>query len=108
MAYSELFKLLPALALTIGLFVAMVLLLRKLQPGGTGGALINVLAARSLGGKEKIWLLAVGEQQLLVGSSPGKVVCLHVLDKPLDVPVTPTAAPLFANVLQQFQKGAGQ
>lgn len=108
MPYSELLKLLLGLGLTLGLFVGFALLLKKLQAGtGTGPGLIRVLAAQPLGGKDKLWLVAVGEQQLLLGSSPGQVSCLHVLATPLTAPAN-QAAPLFAAVLQHFSRGEAQ
>ena len=42
----------------------------------------------SLGGKERIVLVQVGEQQLLVGVAPGSLRTLHVLDQPLEGAMT--------------------
>ena len=48
----------------------------------------RVLAAQPLGAKEKVVLLQVGEQQVVVGISPGGMNTLLVPEKPV-APVTP-------------------
>jgi flagellar biosynthetic protein FliO len=79
-AIGELVKLVFALGVTIGLFYALALFMKRLQVGtGKGGSLITVLAALPLGGKEKIWVLDVAGEKLVVGTTPGSVNCLHVL-----------------------------
>ena len=45
---------------------------------------MRVIAGVSVGTRERVVLLQVGEQQLLVGVAPGRVQTLHVLDKPLE------------------------
>jgi flagellar biosynthetic protein FliO len=81
-AIGELIKLVFALGLTIGLFYALALFMKRMQVGtGKSGTLITVLAALPLGGKEKIWVLDIAGEKLVVGTSPGNVNCLHVLSK---------------------------
>ncbi|WP_254432022.1 flagellar biosynthetic protein FliO [Aquisalimonas sp. 2447] len=45
---------------------------------------LRVIGGVSVGTRERVVLVQVGEQQLLVGVAPGRVQTLHVLDKPLD------------------------
>ena len=45
---------------------------------------LRVIGGVSVGTRERVVLLQVGEQQLLVGVAPGRVQTLHVLDEPLD------------------------
>jgi flagellar biogenesis protein FliO len=79
-AFGELVKLVFALGVTIGLFYALALFMKRMQVGtGKNGTLITVLAAQPLGGKEKIWVLDIAGEKLVVGTSPGTVNCLHVL-----------------------------
>lgn len=54
----------------------------------SGGAsdLINVVATRSLGPKERLMVVEVAGQQLLVGMTTAGVQTLHVLEKPVQVP----------------------
>jgi flagellar protein FliO/FliZ len=53
---------------------------------GASGSL-RILGGLSMGPRERVVLLQVGEKQLLLGVAPGRVSTLHVLDKP--VPVAP-------------------
>jgi len=48
---------------------------------GSMGSNFRVVSAISLGGKEKAVILKVGDEQILVGVSPGYVRKLHVLNK---------------------------
>lgn len=50
----------------------------------SGQGNLKILATLNLGQKEKISLIEVGEQQLLVGITATQINTLHVLDKPLD------------------------
>jgi flagellar protein FliO/FliZ len=115
-ALGELVKLVFALGITIGLFYALALFMKRMQVGtGKSGTLITVLAAMPLGGKEKIWVLDIAGEKLVVGTSPGNVNCLHVLKDPAAADVlveqaqaaanaTPLAAG-FAELLQNFRGG---
>lgn len=79
-AIAELVKLVVALGVTIGLFYALALFMKRMQVGtGKSGSLITVLAALPLGGKEKIWVVEVAGEKLVIGTTPGNVNCLHVL-----------------------------
>ena len=44
---------------------------------------IKIISAMSMGARERILLLQVGEEQILIGVAPGKINKLHVLDKPV-------------------------
>ena len=50
---------------------------------------LRVLGGLSMGPRERVVLVQVGDKQLLLGVAPGRVSTLHVLDKPLAL-VTPT------------------
>lgn len=79
-AYADLLKLLLALGLTIALFLVLVVAMKKMQLGaGRANQLITVLAALPLGGKEKIWLLEIDGERIVVGSGQGGVNRIHVL-----------------------------
>lgn len=51
----------------------------------SGGAsdVINVVATRALGPKERLMVVEVADQQLLIGMTAAGVQTLHVLDKPV-------------------------
>lgn len=79
------------------------LLLRKFDltaPRAEGP--IRVLHTVSLGGKEQLILVEVGEEQILVGRSPGQVAAIHMLEKPVSgVTGTGHASPA-ANLLSRM------
>ncbi len=50
---------------------------------GVHGAL-RILGGVSMGTRERIVLLQVGKQQLLVGVAPGRIQTLHVLEEPIE------------------------
>ena len=81
-AFAELLKLIVALGVTIGLFYALALFMKRLQVGtGKGGSLITVLAALPLGNKEKLWVVEVAGERLVIGTAAGSVNCLHILTR---------------------------
>lgn len=45
---------------------------------------LSIVGGLSLGNRERIVLLQVGEEQVLLGVTPGRLETLHVLEKPLD------------------------
>ncbi|MBL4712173.1 MAG: flagellar biosynthetic protein FliO [Gammaproteobacteria bacterium] len=50
----------------------------------SSGSLMTVLGGLSMGSREKVVLLQVGTQQLLIGVAPGRINTLHVLDTPVE------------------------
>ncbi|MGI9248395.1 MAG: flagellar biosynthetic protein FliO [Woeseiaceae bacterium] len=53
--------------------------------GGGNADVINVVATRALGPKERLLVVEVADQQLLVGMTATGVQTLHVFDKPVCV-----------------------
>ena len=82
--------------------------------GGVQGQM-KIVGGLSLGTRERVVLLQVGDQQLVLGVAPGQIRTLHVLDQPLsedaDNPGAPAAdeaaAPSFAMRLQSVLKSRG-
>ncbi|MFP4161781.1 MAG: flagellar biosynthetic protein FliO [Ectothiorhodospira sp.] len=77
------------LVLGLGVVVVAILVLGFLlrRMGGVGGPLsgqFRVLGSVSLGSRERMVLVQVGEQQLVLGVAPGQVRTLHVLERPLE------------------------
>ena len=96
----------------IGLVVVLILvfaiawLLRRV--GGvslTGGGALKVISGMSMGARERVVLLQVGEEQLLLGVSPGRVQTLHVLEKPIEVEQSAISTSMFADKLAEVIKG---
>ena len=95
-------QMLVSLALVVALIGGLFVLLRRFQvrTGSAGG--IRALAALSVGTRERVVLLEVAGQQLLVGVAPGRVQTLLVLGERASPSAEPFAARLDAAL------GAGQ
>lgn len=79
-----LLKLIIGLLLVLGLIFLFAWAARKMRlaPGSDDG-MIRVLSAISVGQRDRIALIQVGEEQILVGLSPGRMQTLHTLKEPL-------------------------
>jgi flagellar protein FliO/FliZ len=62
---------------------------------------IEILAVRSLGTREKLMLIQVGDEQLLIGVSPAGLRTLHALQQPLQIPTPEKAGVDFASLLRK-------
>ena len=104
------------LKLTLGL-VAIVLLIfvlawlmKKMQlTQFSQNGLIQIVSAISVGHRDRIALIQVGEEQVLVGLTPGRIHTLHTLKSRVDI--TPSSvsggasfSDKFKQVLQQEKK----
>lgn len=79
---NNLLKLLLSLALIIAMILALAWYARRLQgftAGGQDGAL-KILAATPVGAKERVVLLKVEREKILLGVTPGQVVLLARLN----------------------------
>jgi flagellar protein FliO/FliZ len=79
-----------SLAASMLIVVAVIVLLgwlysRSRLVGGGANDVINVVASRALGTKERLLIVEVAEQQLLIGMTSSGVQTLHVFDKPVKV-----------------------
>ncbi len=52
--------------------------------GQARGRAIQVLSALPVGGRERVLLVRVGDEQVLIGVAPGRVQALHVLERPVE------------------------
>ncbi len=98
-----LLKLTGGLVLVVLVIVALAWLVKKLnlaQQSGQG--LIRVVAGLSLGTRDRIVLLQVGEEQILVGLSPGRIEKLHTLAHPLEAPDGPAVSASFSERLNRL------
>jgi len=66
---------------------------------------LNVIASLSLGAKERIIVVQVGEQQLVLGVCPQQISLLKNLEKPLDIQEGRPLA-LSGNVLSFLQRNS--
>ena len=95
------------LALVLVLIFGMAWLVRRMgsfQQLGQGA--LRVIGGLSVGQRERIVLVQVGETQLLIGLAQGQIRTLHVLDKPVAANMAQTAhGTSFAERLQSVMKG---
>ncbi|WP_129644851.1 flagellar biosynthetic protein FliO [Peristeroidobacter agariperforans] len=83
-----------SLLLVLGIVFAAAWITRRLRGFGKfGNGALHVVTEIAVGAKERVVLVQVGKQQLLVGVAPGRVSTLYVLDEPVtpQTPGTPVA-----------------
>jgi len=91
----------------IGLILAVSWALRRLKVAGPRGrGDITVVDELTLGPRERIVLVRIGDAQVLVGIGPGSIVGLTPLAAPL-VLRTPAAVLPFAERLRELMKRPG-
>ena len=64
--------------------------------------LLRIVAGLNLGTRDRIVLLQVGEEQILLGLSPGRIEKIHLLAIPLDCDSDEPGTPAFAQKLNQL------
>jgi flagellar protein FliO/FliZ len=73
------------LLVVVGMILALAWMLRRMNriQGGVQGRM-RILAGLPLGSRERVVLVQVGDEQILLGVAPGRVSRLHVLEHPLE------------------------
>ncbi|WP_343043897.1 flagellar biosynthetic protein FliO [Marichromatium bheemlicum] len=96
-------QLLGALVLVIVAILTLAWLLRRLPGGvGRGEQPIAILAVRAVGARDRLLLVQVGEEQLLIASGTNGMRTLHRLRKPVTVaPPENGGGADFATLLKQ-------
>ena len=85
LSWSSMLRVLAGLGLVLVVFYLLLRLLRRAQPGlGAGRADLRVVASLALSPRERVLLVQVGEQQLLLGAGAQGLRCLHVLPQALE------------------------
>lgn len=83
-----------ALTLVLGLLGAMVWFMKRYGPqANAGAAQMRTIGALSLGGRERVVVIEVGDQWIVVGASPGRINALATMPKQ----ETPGGPALLAN-----------
>jgi len=101
---GQLTQLVLGLLLVLGLIFALAWLLRRVQQTGPRqGQVIELISSRALGARDRLVLVQVGNEQILLGLTPGRITPLHVLKEPVQVPGTAqSATPEFAKRLMEI------
>lgn len=93
MAAANMLQLTLGLLVVLGLvFVAAAVMRRFNRWQTTAEGRMKIIGGLSVGSRERILLVEVGETQLLIGVTPGRIQALHVLDPPLATPVKASVA----------------
>jgi len=109
MAVSNLWQLTFGLLVVLGVMLGLAWLVKrsgKFQVAAGGG--LKIIGGLSMGARERVVLLQVGETQLLVGVAPGQVQALHVLEQPLETRGQPVAGKFAEQLGRMMGKGAAQ
>jgi flagellar protein FliO/FliZ len=87
------------LALVLGLIICVAWLLKRsgLTPVMNASAAARVVGGVSVGNRERVVVIEVADQWIVVGVSPGRVNALATMPKQESPPVSPNAAPVAKN-----------
>lgn len=112
MGPGQLIQVLVALLAVLAVIVVLFGLVKKLNfvPGSANGV-IKVVGALPLGAKERLLLVQVGDEQILISASPGSVNRIHRMARPVTPPETAprrTGRKGFADILQAAAEGKRQ
>jgi len=103
---TNIFQMVAGLVFVLLLVIVVAWLVRRV--GGVsmaGGGVLNIVGGMSMGARERVVLLQVGDEQILIGVSPGRIQKLHVLENPIDIQPKKMADMNFANKLADAIRG---
>ena len=90
LAAGRLAKLGFGLLVVVALIVALSWAMRRMGGlAGTTAGSLRILGGLSMGTRERVVLIQVGDTQLLLGVAPGRVQTLHVLEQPIQTAQPP-------------------
>lgn len=104
------------LQVTLGLFVVLMVIAaaawfarRFGHFNVTAKGNLRIIGGLHMGSRERVVLMQVGNQQLLLGVAPGRIQTLHVLDEPIgidDAAQAPGQHPIqrFSSLLKRYQQ----
>ncbi|PRB83806.1 flagellar biosynthetic protein FliO [Pseudomonas sp. MYb185] len=103
--FSQLAQLGVGLIIVVGLIFVLGYLMRRVGPlAPQGGQHIRVISSYPLGPRDRLALVDVGGQQLLLGISPGRISTLHVFAEPVADAADGAGNSDFARKLQALLK----
>ncbi|HEY4372978.1 MAG TPA: flagellar biosynthetic protein FliO [Burkholderiales bacterium] len=81
---GSMLQVVPGLALVIGLVFACAWVAKRIGPGRLtgGGQAIKFVSSQSVGARERVVIVEVNNQWLVLGVAPGRVNTLSQMDKP--------------------------
>ena len=112
--YGYIVKILGSLVLVILMMVVLLYLMKRFSyKGSVIHNSVKILSALNIGPRERIMLLQVGDEQLLVGSTPSSIRPLHLLKDPvtadsIDTAGEPNMKSILATLMGQAERKKGQ
>ena len=105
---AQLLQLVLGLLLVVGVIFVLAWLMRRVQNAAPGGQqVIELVGSRALGPRDRLVLVQIGKEQVLLGVSPGTITALHVMSEPVEVTQPQNATPEFAKRLMEALGGKG-
>jgi flagellar protein FliO/FliZ len=96
---------LAGLAIVLALIFGAAWVLRRLNVGASpAGSALRLVASQPLGQRERVVLVEVGDQWLVIGVAPGSVSAIATLPKGA-LPAAPVAPPAFASLHARMRRG---
>lgn len=94
-----------SLLMVLALIIISALVLKRFNLTQQNSNQLKVIASLSLGAKERVVVVQIGEQQLVLGVSPQQISLLKNLETPIDIQAGKPLA-LSTNVLSFLQKNS--
>jgi len=111
-AGAQLLQLLFGLVLVVALIFLLAWLVRRVQQiGPRGNQAIKLVASQALSPRDRLLLVQVGEEQILLGLTPGRITPLHVLKEPVrgvEAGEQPTPPEFAQRLLELLNKDKGR
>ena len=107
-ATGYLSQLVGGLVLVLLAIVVLAWFVRRVPGMATPGlGAIQILAVRAIGARERLMLIQIGSEQILIAVTAAGVRHLHTLAQPIEPPADEPWAGDFASLLERF-KGGGK
>ena len=107
---NYLIQVISALILIVVILFALAAIVKKFNivPGVSSGQM-RIISGISLGGKDKLILVEIGDEQIVLGASPGRIQKIHTLAAPIATEsparLQGNAQSTFSSILSSFTKG---
>ena len=105
MDYGYIVKIIGSLVLVILMMIVLLYVMKRFSfKGSVIHDSVRIISALSIGPRERIMLLQVGDEQVLVGSTPSSIRSLHVLEKQVETSQQDAEQPSMKSILASLMK----
>lgn len=101
----DVISMIMSLLLVLILIVACAYILKRFQPSGQTVSGMKVISTLHIGTKERLIVVQVEEEQILLGVTAQQITVLKTLDKPLEVG-QPIGADLSKSIIKLIKKSS--